>query len=237
MDVVPSLPKGRVRVYVVPSLPKGRVRVWMFYQAYQRVGYSTAACTRTRTRPRVFLQDRTRYQGIFRRECRTYQSVGYEYGCCTKLTKVSSMVRRLLVPVPVPDPFYFNKAVSDTRLFCRRRTELTKVSGTGMDVVPNLPRGRVRVGMLYQAYQRVGFGYRCRTKLTKVSGTGMDVLPSLPKGRVWYSYLYPYPYPAPGISTRPYPVPGYSPTGVQNLPKSRVRVWKSHQAYQSVGYG
>ena len=78
----------------------------------------------------------------------------------------------MLVPVPIPDPMYFNKAVPGTRVFRRGRTEHTKVSGTGMDVVPNLPKGRVRVWMRYQAYQRVGYGYGCRTKLTKVSGTG-----------------------------------------------------------------
>ena len=75
---------------VVPNLPKGRVRVWMFYQAYQRVGYGTAACTCTRTRPRVFRQGRTRYQNIFPRAYRTYQSVGYGCGSRTKLTKVLS---------------------------------------------------------------------------------------------------------------------------------------------------
>ena len=115
---------------------------------------------------------------------RTYQSVGYGYGCCAKLTKVSGMVW-MLVPVPVPDPLYFNKAVSAIRIFCRGRTELTKVSGTGMDVVPNLPKNRVRVWMLYQTDQSVGHRYRCRTKLTKGSGTGIDVLPTLPKSRVW----------------------------------------------------
>ena len=78
----------------------------------------------------------------------------------------------MLVPVPIPDPLYFNKAVPGTRVFCRGRTELTKVSGTGMDVVPNLPKGRVRAWIRYQANQRVGYGYGCRTKLTKVSGTG-----------------------------------------------------------------
>ena len=159
MDVVPSLPKFRVRVRmlvpvpvpdplyfnkavpgtrvfcrgrnklikvlgtgmdIVPNLSKCRVRVWMPYRAYQSVGYGyggftkltkgvgygTAACTRTRTRPRAFQQGRTRYQGIFQREYRTYQSVGYGYGC---------------------------------------RTELTKASGTGMEVLPILPKCRVRV--------------------------------------------------------------------------------------------
>ena len=72
-----------------------------------------------------------------------YQSVGYGYGSRTELTKVSgtsldvpSLPRcrvwyGCLYPVPVPDPLYFNKAVPGTRVFCRGRTELTKVSGTG----------------------------------------------------------------------------------------------------------
>ena len=108
---------GTVMDIVPTSLPKGRVRVWMFCQAYRKLGYGTAACTRTRTRPRVFQHGRTRYQTIFQRSYRTYQSVGYGYSC---------------------------------------RTELTKVSGTGTDVVRNLPKCRVRVWMSYQTYQRVG---------------------------------------------------------------------------------
>ena len=70
----------------------------MLCQAYQSVGYGMDACTRTRARPFVFQQGRICYQGILPRAYRTYQSVGYGYGC---------------------------------------RTELTKESGTGMDVVPN----------------------------------------------------------------------------------------------------
>ena len=52
---------------------------------------------------------------------------------------------RLLVPVPVPNLGYFNRAVRGTRVFYRWRTERTKVSGTGMEVVPSLPKCRVRV--------------------------------------------------------------------------------------------
>ena len=52
---------------------------------------------------------------------------------------------RLLVPVPVPDLEYFNRAVPDTRIFSSGSTELTKVSGKGMEVVPSLPKCRVRV--------------------------------------------------------------------------------------------
>ena len=95
-----------------------------------------------------------------------------------------------------------------------------------------------------------GYGYGCRTELTKVSDTGMDYIPSLPRGgvgvvrmfhqayqrgRQWYGCLYPYP--TSGISTGSYPVPGYFPAKVPNLPKFWVRVWKSYQAYRSVGYG
>ena len=167
MDTVPNLPKDRVRVWMLyegcqrvrygyttclvkgrvrvlrlyqayqrveylyrcrTKLAKSRVRVRVFYQAYQRDGYCTAGCTRTSTRPRVFQQGRTRYQGIFPRAYLTYQSNGYGWGS---------------------------------------RTKLTKVSCTGMDTKPNPPKGRVRVWMLYQAYQGVGYGNRCGTKLIK----------------------------------------------------------------------
>ena len=49
------------------------------------------------------------------------------------------------------------------------RTELTEVSGTGIDVLPNLPSVRYR--------------YPYRTELTEVSGTGMKVyilVPAVP---------------------------------------------------------
>ena len=56
------------------------------------------------------------------------------------------------------------------------RTELTEVSDTGIDVVPNLPKCPVPVLML--------------TEITEVSGTGMKVAPNFPKCPVpvWMSY-------------------------------------------------
>ena len=45
---------------------------------------------------------------------------------------------RLLVPITVRDPRYFTKAVPGDEVFLRGRTELTKVSGTGGEVVPSL---------------------------------------------------------------------------------------------------
>ena len=114
---------------------------------------------------------------------RIYQSVGYGYGSRTELTKgsgtgmdvVSSLPKCrvrvwTLVPVHLPDPLYVNKPMTGTRVFCRGRTELTKVSSTDIDVVPSLPKCRVRIGMLHQAYQRVGHRYGCLTKLCKGSG-------------------------------------------------------------------
>ena len=133
----------------------------------------------------------------------------------------------MLLPVPAPDPLYFYKAVPGTRVFCRGRTELPELpkgSGTGMDVVRSLLKGRVLVYMSYQAYQRVGYGYGCFTKLTK--GSGMVRL------------LVPVRVPDPGYIDKA--VPGtrvsyrgrtkltkVSGTGVEvvpSLPKYRVRV-------------
>ena len=138
---------------------------------------------------------------------------------------------------PYPYPGYFNKAAPGTRVLCRGRTKLTKVLGTGMDA--------------YRTYQSVRYGYGCRTKLTKGSGTGMDVLPSLQERSGMVRLLVLVPVPALGYFNRA--VPGtrvfssgssklttLSGTGmdvVPNLPKCRVRVWMSYQAYQSVGYG
>ena len=70
--------------------------------------------------------------------------VGYGYGCFTKFFKGSGMVR-LVVPVPVPDPGYFNKVVLGISFFSRGRTELIKALGTGVNDVPSLPKDRVRV--------------------------------------------------------------------------------------------
>ena len=62
---------------------------------------------------------------------------------------------------------------------CRCRygcgTEVTEVSGTGIDVVPKLPKCQVPVWI---------------TELTEVSGTGIDVVLNLPKSPVpvWLSY-------------------------------------------------
>ena len=51
---------------------------------------------------------------------------------------------RLLGPVPVPEPRFFSKTVRGNKEFYCGRAELTKVTGTGVEVVPSLPKCRVR---------------------------------------------------------------------------------------------
>ena len=81
------------------------------------------------------------------------------------------------------------------------RTELTEVPGTGIDIVPILPKCSVPVLMLYRTYRSVRYRYESlcqyrryqhpyRTELTEVSGTGIDVVPNLPKCPVPVLMLY-----------------------------------------------
>ena len=80
------------------------------------------------------------------------------------------------------------------------RTELTQVSGTGIDVVPNILKCPVPV-LMYRNYRSVWYRYESlyryrryrypyRTELTEVSGAGVDVVPKLPNCPVpvlmWY---------------------------------------------------
>ena len=128
----------------------------------------------------------------------------------------------------------------------RTRTELTKVSGTGIELVPNL-QGRtwdqgvlLHQGILlraYRTYQSVGYGFECRTELTKGSGRGTDVLPSLLKGSGMVRLLVPGPGPDLMYFNRAVSGTRVFLAGVPNLPKCRVRVWMSYRTYQRVGYG
>ena len=67
------------------------------------------------------------------------------------------------------------------------RTELTEVFGTGIDVVPKIPKCSVPVwksapaSMSFRTYRSVRYGYWCHTENTHVSGAGIDVLPKLSK--------------------------------------------------------
>ena len=97
---------------------------------------------------------------------RTYRSVRYRYWCRTELTDVSGTgidVPKLpkcpvpiwkSVPVPAVPVSISYRSYRSVRYRYWRRTELTEVSGTGIDVIP---------------------------KVTEVSGTGIDVVPNLRK--------------------------------------------------------
>ena len=91
-------------------------------------------------------------------------------------------------------------------------TEVTEESGTGIDIVPTLPKCPVPV-LMYQNYRSVRYRYEsmyryrryrypCRTELTEVSGTGIDVVPNLPN----------FPVPV-WMSCRTYEVSGTGNTG------------------------
>ena len=55
------------------------------------------------------------------------------------------------------------------------RAEVTEVSGTGIYVVPNLPKCPVRVLISNRTYRSVRYRYLCCTEFTEVSGTGVKV--------------------------------------------------------------
>ena len=137
---------------------------------------------------------------------------------------------------PYPYPRYFNKAVPGSRVFCRGRTRLTKVSGTGVDVLPKLPKCRVRVWM-YRTYQRVGHRYGCFTKLTKESGMVVLLLPVSVPNLGYFNRAEPDTRVFCRGSTELIKVSGTGMDVVTNLPKCRVRVWKSHQATKVLGTG
>ena len=109
------------------------------------------------------------------------------------------------------------------------RTELTQVSGRGLDMVPNFPKCPVPVSMPYQAYRSVQYRYWC-TEITEVSSIGIDIVPNLPKCpvtvlisyRSYRSVLYRCWCCAEitEVSSRGIVV-------VPNLPKCPVPVWKS----------
>ena len=129
-------------------------------------------------------------------------------------------------------------------------TELTEVSGTGIDVVPNLPKCPVPVLMLHRNYRSVRYRYKstyryrryrypCRTELTEAFGTGIDVVPKLPKcpvpvlmsSRTHRGVRYRY------SCTEVTEVSGTGIDVVPKLPKGPVPVLLSYRTYRSVRYG
>ena len=149
-----SVPVAAVTgIHIVPNLPKCPAPVWVSY--------------------------------------RTYRSVRYRYRCCTEHTEVSGTgidavpnLAKCPVPVLILYRTYRSVRYRYGSLYRYRRyryrypyrTELTEVCGTGIDVVPKLPKCPVPVLMF--------------TELTEVSGTGIDAVPNLPKCPVPVSYTH-----------------------------------------------
>ena len=126
-----------------------------------------------------------------------YRYSRYRYICHTELTEVSGtgidVVPNLpKCPVPVLMLYRTYRSVRyryESLYRYRRyrypyRAELTEVSGTGIDVVPNLPKCPVPVLLSYRTYRSVWYRYLCRTELTEESGIGIDVVPNLTKSPV-----------------------------------------------------
>ena len=95
---------------------------------------------------------------------RTYRDARYRYWCWTKITEVAGTGMKVC----------------------------TGTGGTGIYVVPKLPKCPVQVFMAYPSYRSAQYRYWCRTDLTEVSGTGIDVVPNLPMCPVPVSMSYRY---------------------------------------------
>ena len=116
-------------------------------------------------------------------------------------------------------PCQFSKFISvwyiDNRGVFGARIEVTEVSSTGIEVVPNLPECRILVLKSYRTPRSVEYRYRVRAEpyrsvrygseavpnhfgrvkksqytLTEVSGTGIEVIPNLLK--CWVPVLMSY---------------------------------------------
>ena len=83
----------------------------------------------------------------------TYRSVRYRYWYCTEITEAPGTGMKVC----------------------------TGTSGTGIDIVPNLPKCAVPVSISYRTCRSVRYWYWCRTEFTQASGTGIDVVPNFPK--------------------------------------------------------
>ena len=93
-------------------------------------------------------------------------------------------------------------------IFCGR-TILTEMSGTGIDVVLNVPKCRVPVLKSIRTYRGVGYRYRVRNELHRIVREGIEAVP------IYFG----------GVNT-----PGIR---YHTLPKCRVPVLRSHRIYVS----
>ena len=77
-------------------------------------------------------------------------------------------------------PRVYSVGYPGTRGTSGARTELTKVSGTGVEFVPNLHKAYGSIPRVYSVgYPGTRGTSGARTKLTEVSGTGVEFVPNL----------------------------------------------------------
>ena len=106
---------------------------------------------------------------------RTSRSFGYGYGSVTEITEVPGIVARAYrthrSSGQVQERLYRFPGYCGTRL-----TELTEVPGTGMNVVQNFLKFRVRMKVL-QNFQKFRVLWHGRTELTEVPGRYENAAP------------------------------------------------------------
>ena len=82
----------------------------------------------------------------------TYRSSAYGYGSVTDLTEVPGVVALAYITHRSSGQVSYKNAVPVPGYLWHWRTELGEVPGTGMNVVQNLKKFRVRVRMPYRTY-------------------------------------------------------------------------------------
>ena len=110
--------------------------------------------------------------GIGLISCQTYRNARYR-------VHVVPILPRCPVPALMLYRYRYRLRYMRAYRYCRYRywcrTELTEGSGTGVEVVPNLPEFPVSVLIGYRTYRSIRYRYCRRTELTEVSGTGAKV--------------------------------------------------------------
>ena len=85
----------------------------------------------------------------------THRSSGYGYESLTELAEVPGIVARAYITYRSSGQY--KNAVPVTRVLWHGRTDLTEVTGTGMNVVQNSQKFFVRVWM-YRTHRSSGYG-------------------------------------------------------------------------------
>ena len=139
---------------------------------------------------------------------RTSRSFGHGYGSVTEPTEVPGIVGRAYITYRSSGRV--QKVCTRTRVLWHGRTSLAEVPGTGMNVIQNFQKFRIRVRKSYRT-----------SRSSRYCGTGVQ---NLQKFRAGWKMLYPYPRYSWHWRTELTEVPGTGINALQNLQKFRVRV-------------